>query len=356
LPTKTSEKARIGATGSTTTYSNPVEVLTPNTNSLSNGLVIHDNSADWPSNPATGSATSQGLAFFPRDNGGSTSIYIRGANNQSLIRHYNAGDGTSTGYMSLGLPWGFANANAGIITFKVSGTTGQSVDLMEWSNQTDFANIVGGIAKDGQLKVPAGSTSVAGYGLFGTAGIGMYFPSTSTIGWTIGSAQKMLLSATALTLPMYGTGILHSDSGGAITSSTVVNADIANSTIDLTTKVTGVLPSANVGAGRTINAQTGTTYTFVLGDASNAGGFPLVTGSNASAETFTVPPQSSVAWGTGAQIEVCQLGAGKLTLAQGSGVTISSASSNKAIGAQYVCVTLVRTASDAWLLTGNLIP
>jgi hypothetical protein len=205
IANQASEKARIGATGSTTTYSNPVEVLTPNTNSLSNGLVIHDNSADWPSNPATGSATSQGLAIFPKDNGGSTSIYIRGANNQSLIRHYNAGDGTSTGYMSLGLPWGFANANAGIITFKVSGATGQSVDIMEWSNQSDFGNIVGGIAKDGQLKVPAGSTSVAGYGLFGTAGIGMYFPSTSTIGWTIGSAQKMLLSATALTLPMYST-------------------------------------------------------------------------------------------------------------------------------------------------------
>lgn len=150
--------------------------------------------------------------------------------------------------------------------------------------------------------------------------------------------------------------ILHGNTGADPSYSAIVNADITNATIDLTTKVTGVLPTANVGGARTINAQTGTTYTFVLGDGSAAGGFPLVTGSNASAETFTVPPQSSVAWPTGTQLDVCQVGAGKLTLAQGSGVTINSLSSNKAIGGQYVCVSLVRTASDTWLLTGNLIP
>lgn len=119
---------------------------------------------------------------------------------------------------------------------------------------------------------------------------------------------------------------------------------------------TSPIPSADIGGGRTINAQSGTTYTFALADASNAGGFPLVTGSNGSATTFTVPPQASVTWLSGSQIDVCQVGAGKLTLAEGAGVTISSKDGNKAIGAQYVCVTLIRTASDAWLLVGDLIP
>ena len=41
----------------------------------------------------------------------------------------------------------------------------------------------------------------------------------------------------------------------------------------------------------TLNAQTGTTYTFVLTDANNT----LVTASNASAQTYTIPPNSSVA-------------------------------------------------------------
>ena len=149
-----------------------------------------------------------------------------------------------------------------------------------------------------------------------------------------------------VTLSGYGAGVVQTDSTGVVSSSAV---DLA------TSDVTGVLPAANVGLGRTINAQTGTTYTFVLSDGQKAGANTLVTGSNASAQTFTVPPNSSVAYPTGDQIDVCQVGAGKLTLAQGSGVTINSKSSNKAIGAQYVCVSLVKTATDTWLLIGDLI-
>jgi hypothetical protein len=36
--------------------------------------------------------------------------------------------------------------------------------------------------------------------------------------------------------------------------------------------------------------------------------------SNASANTFTVPPNSSVAFGIGTQINIAQLGAGSTTL------------------------------------------
>jgi hypothetical protein len=99
-----------------------------------------------------------------------------------------------------------------------------------------------------------------------------------------------------------------------------------------------------------VNAQTGTTYTFVLADASK-----FVTCNNASAVTVTVPPNSSVAFPVGTQIDVAQLGAGKVTLAQGSGVTISSKGGNKAIGAQYEGVTLKKIATDTWLLMGDLI-
>ena len=44
----------------------------------------------------------------------------------------------------------------------------------------------------------------------------------------------------------------------------------------------------------TYNAQTGTTYTFVLADTSKT-----VTASNAAASTYTIPPQSSVVWVAG---------------------------------------------------------
>lgn len=116
------------------------------------------------------------------------------------------------------------------------------------------------------------------------------------------------------------------------------------------------IPTADINAARTINAQSGTTYTFVLTDGASQGGHPLVTGTNASAQTYTVPPNSSVAYPIGDQVDVCQLGAGKLTISPGSGVTLNSLGANLSIGGQYVCVSLVKTATNTWIVIGNLIP
>ncbi len=99
----------------------------------------------------------------------------------------------------------------------------------------------------------------------------------------------------------------------------------------------------------TINAQTGTTYTLVLTD-----GGKMVTSSNGSAQTITVPPNSSVAFPVGTQIIVQNLGSANATLAQGSGVTIQSKDGNKEIDGQYAGATLIKTATDTWSLIGAL--
>lgn len=99
----------------------------------------------------------------------------------------------------------------------------------------------------------------------------------------------------------------------------------------------------------TLNAQTGTTYTLVLTDAHK-----LVTLSNASAITCTVPPNSSVAFETGDQVNLLQLGAGQVTIAAGSGVTIRSEGSKLKLKGQYATATLVKIASDEWVALGNL--
>lgn len=106
---------------------------------------------------------------------------------------------------------------------------------------------------------------------------------------------------------------------------------------------------------RTINTQTGTTYTFVLADGSGTGGQPLVTASNASAQTYTVPTNASVAFPVGTQIDLLQLGAGKLTVAGAGGVTVSSQAGNLSIAAQFVGVSIIKTATNTWILIGNLI-
>lgn len=97
-----------------------------------------------------------------------------------------------------------------------------------------------------------------------------------------------------------------------------------------------------------INAQTGTTYTTVIGDASK-----LVTLTNASAITLTIPPNSSVAYSTGTKIDLAQLGAGQVTVAAGSGVTVNSTPTLK-LRAQYSAASCIKTATDTWLLVGDL--
>jgi len=109
------------------------------------------------------------------------------------------------------------------------------------------------------------------------------------------------------------------------------------------------LDESNQTVGSPLNAQTGTTYTFVLTDAGK-----ICTFANASAVTVTVPPNSSVAFPVGTRIDCAALGAGKVSFAAGSGVTINSDSGNLAIGVQYGGVTLFQTATDTWVLLGNL--
>jgi hypothetical protein len=99
----------------------------------------------------------------------------------------------------------------------------------------------------------------------------------------------------------------------------------------------------------TNNAQTGTTYTFVLTD-----GFKFVTFDNANAITVTIPTNASVEFPAWTQIDCQQIGAGKVTFG-GAGVTINSVGSNKSIAAQWVAVSLIKTATNTWTLIGNLI-
>jgi hypothetical protein len=91
-----------------------------------------------------------------------------------------------------------------------------------------------------------------------------------------------------------------------------------------------------------VNTQSGTTYTFVAGDAGK-----LVSASNASAVTFTIPPQSSVTWGSNAVLKVVNYGAGALTVDGGSGVTVTNTATTVA---QYSSAAAIRTAEDAWTL------
>lgn len=97
------------------------------------------------------------------------------------------------------------------------------------------------------------------------------------------------------------------------------------------------------------NAQTGTTYTLVAADLGK-----LVTLSNAGAITLTIPPSVFAA---GNQIHIQQIGAGQVTLAQGSGVTITSTGATASapkLRAQYSAATIICTNGNAFTVLGDL--
>ena len=97
------------------------------------------------------------------------------------------------------------------------------------------------------------------------------------------------------------------------------------------------------------NAQTGTTYTLVLTDAGK-----MVTMTNASANTLTVPPNADVAFPVNTRLDIIQYGAGQTTIAAGAGVTIYSSGSKLKLTGQYSGVSLWKKATNTWVLVGDI--
>ncbi len=99
------------------------------------------------------------------------------------------------------------------------------------------------------------------------------------------------------------------------------------------------------------NAQTGTTYTLVAADLGK-----IVTLSNASGITLTVPPS---VFATGNIINIQQIGAGQVTLAQGAGVTITSTGSGTdgnapKLRAKFSAASIICTGSNTFTVIGDI--
>ena len=96
------------------------------------------------------------------------------------------------------------------------------------------------------------------------------------------------------------------------------------------------------------NAQTGTTYTLALTDAGK-----MITLTNASAITLTIPTNGTIAFPINTRIDLLQYGAGQVTVA-GAGVTINSSGSKLKLTGQYSGASLWKKATDTWVLIGDI--
>ena len=194
---------------------------------------------------------------------------------------------------------------------------------------------------------------------------------TSGVQHTAGATVKHVLTSDDLNAfklsisPVTNMGFAGSTSGSTTVQATAVAGTttltlpaatdtlVGRATTDTLTNKTLTSPTLNTPTindakqNLTLNAQTGTTYTFVLADNGK-----LVTLDNAAAITVTVPLNSSVAYATGAIINLQQIGAGQVTVAGAAGVTINGTGTKTR--AQWSAASLVKTATDTWTLIGDI--
>ena len=112
--------------------------------------------------------------------------------------------------------------------------------------------------------------------------------------------------------------------------------------------VNSITEGVNDIAFGVFNAQTGTTYTLALTDVAK-----VVSLTNGSAITLTIPTNATTAFPIGTQILLYQGGAGQVTIG-GAGVTIRSEGAKLKITGQYGVAGLLKIATDEWVAFGNL--
>jgi|GEM_PF-1767098 len=149
--------------------------------------------------------------------------------------------------------------------------------------------------------------------------------------------KVMDATLTALTVP-------YLDASKNLTSSTVTPTELgylSGVTSAVQTQMNGLEELTKTVS---VNPQTGTSYTLVLADRGK-----LVTISNASANTLTIPLNSSLAYPTGTWIDVVNIGAGACTVTAISGVTLNGTDGGTKAISQWSGTRLYKIASDTWV-------
>lgn len=252
-----------------------------------------------------------------------------------------------------------ANTASPTFTGTVTIPTGSSITLPTVSSGANYAGATSGSTKlqasdtaSGTITLPAVTGTVVTTGDTGTVTSTMIADGTivnGDISASAGIALSKLATSTAGNIIVYNSSgvptsvaetgdVSISDTGvTAISAGVIVNADISSSAAIELTKLADISTSAQ-------NAS----YTLVLADKAK-----IVEMGVGSANNLTVPPNSSVAFPVGSQINILQTGAGQTTVVAGSGVTVNATPGLK-LRAQWSYATLIKRATDTWVLVGDI--
>jgi len=202
---------------------------------------------------------------------------------------------------------------------------------------TNFQATVPPVANLPFAGATSGTTTVQATAVAGTTTLTLP-AATDTL---VGRATTDTLTNKTLTAPVIST----ISNTGTLTLPTSTDTLVGRATTDTLTNKTLTAPVVNLA----FNAQTGTTYTLVASDSGK-----LVTTSNASAVTVTIPPSVFAA---GEQINVQSIGVGLTSFAAGAGVTITSTGATSGapiLRARFSAATVICTGSNTFTIIGDL--
>lgn len=223
-------------------------------------------------------------------------------------------------------------------TSATTHTAGASVKhVLSSYDLTNFQATVPPVANLPFAGSTSGTTTVQATAIAGTTTLTLP-AATDTL---VGKATTDVLTNKTLTTPVIST----ISNTGTLTLPTATDTLVGRTTTDTLTNKTLTAPVVNLA----FNAQTGTTYTLVASDSGK-----LVTTTNASAVTVTIPPSVFTA---GEQINIQSIGVGLTSFAAGAGVTITSTGATSGapiLRARFSAATVVCTGSNTFTIIGDL--
>ena len=245
-------------------------------------------------------------------------------------------------------------------TGTVSGVTKSHVGLGNVDNTADSAKPVSTAAQTAlDLKAPLASPALTGVPTAPTAAAGTNTTQVATTAFVGTAVSNLVASAPAAldTLNELATALGNDASFSTTISNSIgLKAPIASPTFTGTVTVAaagiaftdGTQTREGVPSRTTISQKTANYTLAALTERDS-----MIEMNSASAITLTVPTNATVAYPVGTSIDILRVGAGAVDVAAAGGVTINATPGLK-LRAQWSSATLIKRATDTWVLVGDL--
>lgn len=226
----------------------------------------------------------------------------------------------------------------------IRSITSQTSPLQQWQNSASVS--VGSVSTGGFVNL-AGYITVGSTTQSTTTGVNVVLANAAHKGVTI-RAQSSQTANLQEWQDNVGIPISWVDKDGKIfsessqvftTSSSIPQSSVVSLVSDLASKF-----PLNVSTNAQISS-----YTLTISDAQK-----IIEMNVGTANTITIPLDSSVNFPVGTSILVVQTGTGQTTIAGASGVTVNSFIGLKIIG-RWAGATLIKRAANTWVAVGGLV-